>query len=202
MNAMRMRQEAAVLLAAAVLLGSTGCRIEKTYTSNGKDVKIDTPFGGMSVKTDGKEVQALVGLDVYPGATPEKKSGDDDKAANVNMNFGGFHLGVKAASYTTPDAPAKVMQFYRGQLARYGTVIECRGSSPVGTPVVTSAGLSCDEEKHSHVHVTDGDDLELKAGSKAHEHIVGVNPQGSGTKFGLVMLDLPQGLGSDGNDKQ
>ncbi len=32
---------------------------------------------------------------------------------------------------------------------------------------------------------------ELKAGSKQHQHIVSINPDGSGTKFGLVALDLP-----------
>ena len=199
----RMRRTGLVLAAAGTMLLSTGCRVEKTWHGDGKDVKIDTPFGGMSVKTDGKDVQAQVGLDVYPGATPEHKRGDDNGAADVNMSFGSFHLGVKAASYTSPDAPSKVMTFYRGQLARYGTVIECRHGQPVGTPSTTAAGLTCDEDHHTKVHVNDGDgELELKAGSKAHQHIVGFDPQGTGTKFGLVMLDLPGDLGSGGDDKQ
>lgn len=186
-----------------VLLGSAGCRIEKTRHGDGKDVKMETPFGGMSVQTDSREVQAQVGLDVYPGALPESKGSDGREAADVNLSFGSFHLGVKAASYTTPDAPDKVMGFYRGQLARYGTVIECRGRQPVGTPAVTSGGLSCADDSRHKVHGDEGDGgLQLKAGSKTHQHIVGVDARGSGTKFALVLLDLPNGLGSDGEDRQ
>ncbi len=33
--------------------------------------------------------------------------------------------------------------------------------------------------------------IQLKAGSRKHQHIVDINPDGSGTKFGLVSLDLP-----------
>ena len=33
--------------------------------------------------------------------------------------------------------------------------------------------------------------LELKAGSRQHQHIVAINPEGTGTKLGLVALDLP-----------
>ena len=33
--------------------------------------------------------------------------------------------------------------------------------------------------------------MELKAGSKVHQHIVAIDPEGSGTKFGLIALDLP-----------
>lgn len=194
--------ETAVAGVAVLLLMSTGCRVEKMQHGDGKDVKIDTPFGGMSVTTDGKEVQTQVGLDVYPGAVPEKKDKGDNHAADVTMNFGSFHLGVKAASYTTADAPEKVMAFYRGQMARYGTVIECREGQAVGTPAVTSAGLTCSEDSHPKVHVNSGDNnLELKAGSKMHQHIVGFEPKGSGTKFGLVMLDLPGNLNLSDDEK-
>jgi hypothetical protein len=43
----------------------------------------------------------------------------------------------------------------------------------------------------------------LKAGSKLHQHIVAIDPDGSGTKIGLVALDLPSHLGieDDRNDK-
>lgn len=197
------RVTASAMLCALLLLTS-GCHVEKTRHGDGKDVKIDTPFGGMSVKTEGNQVQAGVGLNVYPGATPEKKDSGDDHAADVNLNFGSFHLGVKAASYTTPDSPARVMTFYRTELARYGNVIECRNGQPIGTPTVTSAGLTCEKEHHNHIRVgeqQDGD-LELKAGSQAHQHIVGFTPQGTGTKFGLVLLDMPHDLDTGNDDKQ
>ena len=43
--------------------------------------------------------------------------------------------------------------------------------------------------------------LELKAGSKKHQHIVGIEPDGSGTKFGLVALDLPGHFSIGDGDK-
>jgi hypothetical protein len=42
----------------------------------------------------------------------------------------------------------------------------------------------------------------LKAGSKLHQHIVAIDPEGNGTKFGLVMLDLPGHLTIGEGDTQ
>jgi hypothetical protein len=33
--------------------------------------------------------------------------------------------------------------------------------------------------------------MELKTGSQQHQHIVALDPDGGGTKIGLVALDLP-----------
>ena len=44
-------------------------------------------------------------------------------------------------------------------------------------------------------HSTSRDCLELKAGSKRHQHIVGFEePEDGKTRFALVALDLPAGL--------
>ena len=45
---------------------------------------------------------------------------------------------------------------------------------------------------------TGNDSLELKAGSKRHQHIVGFeNPKNGQTRFALVALDLPAGVGQE-----
>jgi hypothetical protein len=44
--------------------------------------------------------------------------------------------------------------------------------------------------------------MELKAGSKQHQHIAAIDPQGNGTKFGLVALDLPGHLSFGDKDDQ
>jgi hypothetical protein len=212
-------QQRRVFLAAGLglaLLGSglTGCRVEDHTQGNHDDVKIATPFGGMSVKTDDSAVQAGVGLALYPGATLVKKlhtdkdgKQHDSGSVDMNMSFGSFHLGVKALSYETPDAPDKVIAFYRKEMSRYGTVIFCQGTRAVGTPAETQDGLGCDDKGASknNIHV-DGDDEgsegELKAGSKLHQHIVSINAQGSGTKFGLVALDLPGHLNLGDDSKE
>jgi hypothetical protein len=208
-------QLGALALASIALSTLAGCRVDSHKNGDNADVKIATPFGGMSVKTDDNAVQAGTGLAVYPGATIVKDlhqhEGDDKHdsgAADINMSFGSFHLGVKAVSYQTPDSPEKVLAFYRKDMARFGQVIFCRGGEPVGTPTVTQDGLTCsdDGKKNTHVnlHVNgdyEGSYGELKTGSKLHQRIVSLEAKGAGTKFGLVMLDLPGHLGM-GDDKE
>ena len=56
-----------------------------------------------------------------------------------------------------------------------------------------------------NVYVNDDESgkMELKAGSKQHQHIAAIDPEGNGTKFGLVALDLPGRLSfNDKDDKQ
>jgi hypothetical protein len=68
--------------------------------------------------------------------------------------------------------------------------------------VRTTEGLTCDNDKENHVYVNDDESgkLELKAGSKLHQHIVAIDPEGNGTKFGLVALDLPGHFTSGDSD--
>lgn len=171
---------------------ATGCRIDSNKHGDGDNVKIATPFGGMQVKTNDAAVQSGVGLPEYPGATLVKKD-KDNGAADINMSFGSFQLRVKALSYRTGDSPDKVQAFYRNALARFGDVIECSDNHPVGTLTHTTEGLTCDNEKENHISVNEdvSSKRELKAGSKQHQHIVAIEPEGEGTKFGLVALDLP-----------
>lgn len=197
-------------LASAASLGIlltlvTGCRIDEHKSGDGKndDVKIATPFGGMSVKTNEAVVEGGVGLSVYPGAVQVKKeNGKDDGAADINMSFGSFHLGVKAISYRTSDSPDQVLAFYRKDMAHFGAVILCKGTMPVGTPDHTQDGLTCDKEKGNNIHVDDDrSQEELKAGSKQHQHIVAIETDGPNTKIGLIALDLPGHLGNSKDDK-
>lgn len=178
-----------VMLAALGCVAVTGCRIDSHKQGDSDNVKIATPFGGMQVKTNNAAVQSTIGLPDYPGATPMKKDG----TADINMSFGSFQLRVKAISYRTTDSPEKVQAFYRDALHHFGDVIQCSDNRPVGTPTRTAEGLTCDREKDSHVTVNEdiSKKLELKAGSPQHQHIVAIEPENGGTKFGLVALDLP-----------
>ncbi len=194
-------------LAVAMVLGTmlaSGCRVESNDHGDGKNVKIATPFGGMTVKTNDATVLEAIGLPGYPGAVLVKKNDKDDGAADINMSFGSFQLRVKAASYRTTDSPDQVTAFYRKALGRYGDVIECQKNKAVGA-THTAEGLTCDDKDVNHISVDDdmSGKMELKAGSKLHQHIVGIDPDGSGTKFGMVALDLPGhvSLGDEGNEE-
>ena len=196
---------AKVTVAVAAILGAglmSGCRIDSHKEGDNDNVKIATPFGGLQVKTNDAVAEGI-GLPTYPGATLVKKD-KDNGAADVNLSFGNFHLRVKAASFRTVDSPDKVTAFYRNALARYGDVIQCNNNKSVGTPTQTAEGLTCDNNHETHITVDEemSKKMELKAGSKQHQHIVAIDPEGSGTKFGLVALDLPGHMsGGDGEEE-
>ena len=190
MNAIRL-----TLLAAAACMLLAGCQLSSNRHANGDNVQVRTPFGSVHVKTDNDANVAGIGLTSYPGAVPVKDdNGKDKDAADINLNFGDFHLGVKAATLQTSDSPDKVEAFYRKDMARYGDVLECEGNQTVGQPTRTSQGLTCRDNDHGkhEIHVSAGHDHpELRAGSPEHQHIVGIEPKDGGTKIGLVALDLP-----------
>lgn len=193
------RNTIALALGLVLAAGMAGCRIHTEKGANGEDkkVQVDTPFGGLHVNTD-QTTAADLGLPAYPGATVTQGDGDH-KSADVHLGFGEWELRVRAVSYQTSDSQEKVSAFYKKALGRYGDVITCKNNSAVGTPAVTSEGLGCTEDKNNgQVKVDTGNfnfgegNLELKAGSKRHQHIVGFEkPKDSQTRFALVALDLP-----------
>ncbi len=203
-----MRKGTILLSGLALVAWTAGCRVHVDKDANGeeKKVQVDTPFGGIHVNTD-QTTAADLGMPVYPGATLMK---DDDmhKSADVHMGFGEWQLRVQAVSYSSTDSKEKVAAFYKKALGRYGDVITCQGKSPVGTPTTTSEGLTCaDDSNHTNVQVNGSNDgydlrdgLQLKAGSKRHQHIVGFqDSKGGVTHFALVALDLPNS-GDSGSD--
>jgi hypothetical protein len=197
-----------LLAGLALVAGIAGCRVHVDKGANGEDktVQVDTPFGGVHVNTD-QTTASDMGLPTYPGAQTVK--GDDKhKSADVHLGFGEWQLRVRAVSYSTPDTKEQVTAFYKKALGRYGDVITCEKNAPVGTPTRTSEGLTCsDEGAHTKIDMhgtkngieTSGE-LQLKAGSKRHQHIVGLEePKDGQTRFALVALDLPVGMDKDGD---
>jgi hypothetical protein len=198
---MRVAGVVAAGLLAALL---AGCRVESDKHGDSDNVKISTPFGGMQVKTNDAVAVEGIGLPTYPGAQLVKKD-KDNGAADVNVNFGSFQLRVKAVSYRTSDSPKKVEAFYREGMKRFGDVIACRDNRAVGKPVRTLEGLTCDNDKQNSYSVDDHPaegQLQLKAGSNQHQHIVEIDAESGGTKIGLVALDLPGNNNSASGDDQ
>lgn len=201
---------AAVWIAAlALVVNVCGCRIkiDRDIQGHDKNVQFDMPFAHLKVNTD-QTAAADIGLPLYPGAQVVEDR-NHEKSANVSLGFAGWQLRVKAVTYQTPDAPEKVVAFYKQALGHYGTVITCRGESAVGEPHATAEGLTCDDENYRHrIHITTGEGrngmnidagsdkegVELRTGSRHHQHIVGFEGSSDGkTHFSLVALDLPSG---------
>jgi hypothetical protein len=188
-------------VAVGALLLTTGCRVQVDKAKDGgdKNVKIDTPMGGLHVRTDQMSA-ADVGLPVYPGAEIIKGT-DNDKSADVHMGFGKWQLRVKVVNYQTQDSRDQVMAFYQKALGRYGDVIQCNQGNPVGTPTTTREGLTCGDNG-KNVHVDEVDGLNLRAGSKHHQHLIEIKKgNGDQTKFALVELELPD-TGDNSSESQ
>jgi hypothetical protein len=191
-------------LLAVILLGATGCKVHVDKSSNGggDNVKIATPFGGITVNKD-QTSAAELGLPAYPGAVLDTGE-DGNRSAKVDLGFGSWKLRVKTAHYSTPDDRDHVLNFYRKALSEYGGVIECAGDKPVGLPVTTGEGLSCDHSdlsgnEHSAPHGSfSSGDVELKAGSPRHQHLLILSGgSASATHFSLIALDLPHGFDNE-----
>lgn len=204
-----MRRGMFVAACLATMVWATGCKVHVEKGANGDDkkVQVDTPFGGIHVKT-GQTTAADLGLPAYPGA---QLVTDDDKhkSADVRMGFGQWAMHVQVASYSSSDSEDKVATFYRKALRSYGDVIACQDHVPVGTPASTSEGLTCSDHGRANVNINDHGEnygyqsehgsFELKAGSQQHQHIVAFEKSQPGrTRFALVGLDLPKDMDQQG----
>jgi hypothetical protein len=201
-------KKALVLLAAAGLLMTAGCRVQVDKDSKGgdKNVEMETPFGGLHVRSNNLSA-ADVGLPAYPGAT--QVSDDKDKSADVHVGFGTWQIHVKVVKYKTSDSQEKVLAFYQNALGRYGSVIRCQDGKAIGTPAATQEGLSCSDDNDGHVRVqTDMGQTDvgtsLRAGSRHHQHIVGIETGTSAgnTHFALVELELPADVDKNSSRSQ
>ena len=189
MHSNRFHWARGVSLMAAALAGVllSGCSVNVQKESNGQDKQVDikTPLGGIHV-SKGADV-ADTGLAVYPGARlkPED-SGHDDKSANVSISGFGYGLRVVALEYESDDAPEKILAFYRDQLKKYGSVLECHTSGHFNMNMKYS-----DKSSDSHALTCDmnnGKNVELKAGTDENQHIVAVESEGKGSSFSLVYV--------------
>jgi hypothetical protein len=167
----------AVMAALALTLAFPACTIQHKEDAEKKNVKIDTPFGGMQVRADEK-TPADTGLAQYPGAKIKEKNGDDNHNANVDMSFGPFGMKVAAVTYVTADSQDKVLDFYRKDMSKYGKVLECKGGIDD-----KNDELVCSSSKHDA-------DIELGTGNKMRRRIVAVKQRGNQTEFSLVYLQL------------
>ncbi len=165
----------------ALFLASCSIHVDDKDKKNEK-VDIQTPFASLKVDTNADS--ANNGIPVYPGAHLRPKDNEDGHTANVNIGGPGFGLKVIAAEYETDDSPEKVKAFYEDKMKNFGEVLVCSGHSGGSDVRVNSKG---DDEKLS-CKGTHGDGWEIKAGNSGNEHLVSIEPRGSGTRFGTVLI--------------
>jgi hypothetical protein len=87
-------------------VGFIGYRIAKNSHVNqkGDNVKVETPFGNMETSTDPAKTAEELGVEVYPGAEPQKNG-------TASVTFGSLH--TITAVFDSSDSVDKVCDFYR-----------------------------------------------------------------------------------------
>jgi hypothetical protein len=173
---------------ACLLLFACSVNVKKEANGHDKQVDIKTPVGGIHV---GKEADASdVGVDVYPGARPKAEDADGaDKSANVNISGFGYGVKVVALSYESDDSPEKLLAFYKNQLKKYGSVLECHSAEHVD--LNTNFDHKAGQDSHTlDCGTNSGKNVELKAGTRENQHVVAVEPDGKGSSFSLIYVRL------------
>src|SRR5258708_37545472 len=112
---------------ALLLLPACSVNVRKEGNGQDKQVDIKTLLGGIHVSKDADV--ADTGLAVYPGAHLKERDSGNGKSANVNISGFGYGVRVIALEDETDDSPTKLEAFYKEQLKKYGSVLECRTSS-------------------------------------------------------------------------
>ncbi|HUI82969.1 MAG TPA: hypothetical protein VL240_02030 [Candidatus Binatia bacterium] len=172
-----------VAVSAILLLGACSVHVDDKDKKNEK-VDIETPFANL--KVDGSEKAADNGIPVYPGAHLRPAENGDSHSANINIGAAGFGLKVIAAEYETNDPPEKVKAFYEDKMKRFGTVLVCNGHNGGSDVHMSKHGKNEDNKLScSDAH---GDGWEIKSGTSDNEHLVSIEPRGSGTRFGTVLI--------------
>jgi len=192
----------------ALLIG--GCSVQDQKNGQAEIIHLHTPLGGLDVRTNtlhGPDV----GLPIYPGATETGKHGNDSGSADIRMNFGNWHLNVKAIEYQSIDPEDKVVAFYKNAMGRYGDVLTCKDKAAIGEPSKTSQGLTCENDHEYDVNLkVDSSrkpataqasqvsgEIKLLAGSPENQRMVEFSPDSGGTKFSIVVVQLPHKDQSD-----
>jgi len=112
-------------------------------------------------------------LQVHAGAHAIHDTDHDN--ANVNVEGGFFGVKVAVARYEDQAGEQAILDYYRKELAKFGSVAECRGNLDFKDSL---SAPRCKERSR--------DEIQLGAGKEHDNHIVSVKPRGDATEFTLI----------------
>jgi len=171
-------------LAAISLLGQ-----EKAQKAPSKDkelsVTVEGPDTDAGLIVSARATAKEVGLSIYPGSTPHKEQDKDNDSPAAKLGLWGTSFGFKLVvlKMESKDAPSKVAEYYRRALAKYGTVLDCTNARPQQAKDERSEKLTCGDDKPETGGVL------FKAGTREKQHIVGIQPNGTGAVFQLLYIE-------------
>jgi hypothetical protein len=167
-----------------VLLAALPLAAQNAKDSNAQQSSSDNDSIGFNL---GKNASAKdVGLPIYPGARRHIDDANDSSALNMGLWGGSAGFKLFVLTMESSDAPEKVAAYYRKALAKYGTALDCSNASAAANSGddKSSKKLTCEDEKPKP------NEISLKAGTKEKQHAVGIEPNGSGSTFQLVYIEM------------
>jgi hypothetical protein len=180
----------AFALAATLTLFSVG----QESDNQNKNLDIRSSVGDLHVGNDADARKA--GLPLYPGArlkSDDENKNDENKnkdQANLSLFTEAFGMKLVVAKYVSDDAPAKVIDFYRDRLKKYGKVLECHSQKHGGDVEVDDDDKDSKGSKELKCDQNSGPVTELKVGTEDNQHLVAVEPReaGKGSTFALIYV--------------
>lgn len=180
----------AFALAATLTLLSVG----QESDHQNKNLDIRSSVGDLHVGNDADARKA--GLPLYPGArlkSDDENKNDENKnkdQANLSLFTEAFGMKLVVAKYVSDDAPAKVIDFYRDRLKKYGKVLECHSQKHGGDVEVDDDDKDSKGSKELKCDQNSGPVTELKVGTEDNQHLVAVEPReaGKGSTFALIYV--------------
>lgn len=152
-----------------------------------KNLDITSSAGDLHIGSDADARKT--GLPLYPGA--RLKTDDDNKSqANLSILTEAFGMKLVVAKYDSDDAPAKITDFYRDKLKKYGRVLECHSLKHGGDVKVEADSKDSKDNKELKCDENSGPVTELKVGTEDNQHVVAIEPReaGKGSTFALVFV--------------
>jgi hypothetical protein len=139
--------------------------------------------GGVGLVVKESATYEDVGLPAYPGAKPYKEKGSDSGSARVGLWGGQFGFRLAVVQMESSDAPKQVADFYKSALSKYGEVLDCTDARATDrTKEGSSKSLSCGDDRPKKGGML------FKAGTEKKQHMVAVEPHGTGTVFKLIYI--------------
>jgi len=171
-------------LAAISLMGQ-----EKAQKDISKDkelsVTVQGPETDVGLIVSARATAKEVGLPIYPGSIPHKDQDKDNDSPAAKLGLWGTSFGFKLVvlKMESKDAPRKVADYYQRALAKYGTVLDCTNATRPQAKDENSEKLTCYDDK------PEAGGMLFKAGTKEKQHIVGIQPNGTGAVFQLLYIE-------------
>lgn len=127
-----------------------------------------------------------IGLPLYPGSRRHKDKDEDSPGVNFNLWGSGSGFKLAVLKMESDDSMDKIADFYKKHLSKYGKVLDCSHPDPHAK---NSDKDSDEDDKSKPLTCDDKPDkggLLFKAGTKADQHVVAIQPAAHGSLFQLV----------------